>query len=82
MTHKIANQFNMVGEELVHVVGDFHIYNNHQEQVALQLTREPLPAPTVKFNFPVGTHILDVDYKDIEICGYTSHPAILAPIAK
>jgi thymidylate synthase len=66
--------------DFVHTFGDLHIYQNHREQVERQLSREPLPLPTLKLD-PSITQIDDFRYEHIEICGYTCHPGIKAPIA-
>ncbi len=81
LTHKLARQFNMWGEELIHMLGDGHIYANHVDQVKLQQGRIPLQPPYLRFNKPVGTSILDYTFKDVELVGYNSYPAIPAPIA-
>ena len=62
------------------VFGDVHIYSNHLDQVKEQLTREPMPFPTVKLN-PAITNIDDFTIEDIELVGYESHPGLKAPIA-
>lgn len=66
--------------EFVHSFGDVHIYNNHIDQVKLQLSREPLPLPTMQLNKEV-TDILKFQYSDFELLHYQSHPAIKAPVA-
>jgi thymidylate synthase len=66
--------------EFVHTFGDAHLYLNHLEQTDLQLSREPLPLPTMKINTAV-TSIFDFRYEDFELVNYQSHPAIKAPIA-
>jgi thymidylate synthase len=66
--------------EFVHTFGDTHIYLNHQEQVALQLTREPYPLPRVEIN-PKITSIFDFKFEDIRLVDYVCHPKIKAPIA-
>lgn len=81
LTHKLAHQLGMWGEELVHMIGDAHIYDNHKEQVALQQTRDVFRAPYLKIKVPVGTSILDYKWNDVEIKRYHPHPAIAAPIA-
>jgi thymidylate synthase len=66
--------------EFVHTFGDAHLYLNHLEQTDLQLSREPLPLPTMRIN-PAVTSIFDFRYEDFELVNYQSHPAIKAPIA-
>lgn len=82
MTHKIAHELGYWGEELIHVVGDAHIYDNHQKQVAEQLRRDARPAPYMVINRPVGTKVTDLTWEDIKVFGYHPDPAIVAPIAK
>ena len=64
----------------VHTLGDAHLYNNHLDQARLQITREPLPLPTLKLN-PSITDIDEFTYEDIEVIGYEHHPHIKAPIS-
>lgn len=66
--------------EFVHTLSDTHIYLNHLEQVNEQLSREPLPLPTLWLN-PAITDINDFTFDDIRLEGYESHPAIKAPIS-
>lgn len=66
--------------EFVHVLGDAHIYKNHFDAVTEQLTREPLPSPTLWLN----PEIKDIDkftMDDIKLENYESHPTIKAPMA-
>ena len=60
--------------------GDCHIYDNHQDQVALQLTREPRPWPTLALKRRPAS-MFDYAYEDFEVQGYDPHPAIAAPVA-
>jgi thymidylate synthase len=66
--------------ELVHTLGDVHLYSNHVEQARLQLSRTPNPPPQLWLN-PEITDLFAFRYEDIEIRDYRSHPAIAAPVA-
>ncbi len=79
-TMMVAQVCNLEPGEFVHTFGDVHIYTNHFEQVALQLTREPRPLPQMIINKDVKS-ILDFQYEDFLLQGYDPHPTIKAPIA-
>lgn len=66
--------------DFVHTLGDAHIYSNHFEQVALQLSRTPTALPTMKIN-PDVESIFDFKFDDFELVGYEAAPSIKAPIA-
>jgi thymidylate synthase len=66
--------------EFIHTFGDAHIYLNHFEQVALQLTREPRPLPKMIIN-PDVKSISNFKYEDFHLEGYDPWPGIKAPIA-
>ena len=66
--------------EFIHTFGDAHIYNNHQEQLELQLSREFRPLPTMKIN-PKITNIFDFDFDDFELIDYNPHPHIKGKVA-
>ena len=80
LTMMIAQVCGLKPGEFVHTLGNAHIYSNHFEQVKLQLTREPLPLPTVRLN-PDVKNIDDFKFEDIELVGYQSHPAIKGEVA-
>ncbi|WP_017462710.1 thymidylate synthase [Dyella ginsengisoli] len=80
LTHMVAQVCGLEVGDFVHTLGDAHLYNNHLEQARLQLTREPLPPPTLRLN-PGVRSIFDFRYEDVAIEGYQSHPAIKAPVA-
>ena len=60
--------------------GDCHLYSNHMEQVEEQLSREPLPLPTMRIN-PQVRSIFDFTFADFELCDYQAHPHIKAQVA-
>ena len=80
LTMMIAQVCDLEPGEFIHTFGDVHIYNNHIEQVNLQLSRKPLPLPTMKLN-PSVKNIFDFTFEDFTLENYQSHPAIKAPIA-
>ena len=79
-THMIAQVCGLGVGELVIVLGDAHIYENHIEQVKEQLLRKPLPLPQLQLN-PSIDDINKFTMDDIELVGYMSHEAIKAPMA-
>jgi thymidylate synthase len=80
LTHMMAQVCGLEAGTFVHTLGDAHLYNNHLEQAALQITREPLPLPRLKLN--PNIHTIDgFTYEDIEVIGYEHHPHIKAPIS-
>jgi thymidylate synthase len=66
--------------DFIHSIGDAHIYSNHMEQVALQLTRKPKPLPTIRIN-PAVKSLFDFTFDDFEVLDYDPDPAIKAPVA-
>lgn len=66
--------------EFIHTFGDAHIYNNHMEQVELQLSRDPRPLPTMKLN-PEVRDIFDFTFDDFELLNYDPHPHIKGVVA-
>lgn len=80
LTMMVAQCCGLVPGTFVHTLGDAHIYTNHFEQVALQLTREPKPLPRMIIN-PEKKDIFNFVYEDFELTGYDPWPAIKAPVA-
>ncbi len=80
LTHMLAQQCELDVGDFIWTGGDCHIYANHTEQVALQLSREPRPYPTLEIRRRPGS-ILDYDFEDFVLHGYDPHPLIKAPVA-
>ena len=80
LTHMVAQICNLEAGEFVHTIGDAHLYLNHLEQAKLQLSREPLPLPSLKLDETIRD-IDDFTYESITVEGYEHHPHISAPIS-
>ena len=80
LTMMMAHVTGLQYGEFVHTFGDVHLYNNHLEQAALQLTRKPLPLPTVRLN-PEITDLFDFEFEDIELINYKHHAHIKAAVS-
>lgn len=80
LVHMIAQQCDLQVGEFVWSGGDCHIYDNHQQQVELQLSRQPLPLPQLKINRKPNS-IFDYRFEDFEIVNYKHHDAIKAVVA-
>jgi len=80
LTHLIARECNLEVGELVYSGTDVHLYNNHLQQAALQLSRSPKTLPTLWLN-PELTTVDSFTLSDIKLLNYEHCPAIKAPIA-
>ncbi len=80
LTMMMAQVCGLQPGDFVHTLGDAHIYANHMEQAALQLSREPRALPTMKIN-PAVKDIFGFKFEDFTLEGYDPHPAIKAPVA-
>jgi thymidylate synthase len=76
----LAQQCDLEPGEFVWFGGDTHVYENHGDLVAEQLSREPRPWPVLRFARRPES-ILDYRFDDFIIEGYDPHPSIAAPIA-
>ena len=66
--------------EFIHTFGDAHIYNNHMEQIELQLSREPRPLPKMVLN-PDVKDIFDFAFEDFTLLNYDPYPHIKGVVA-
>jgi len=80
LTLMVAQVCDLKPGDFVHTFGDLHLYHNHFEQVATQLSREPRPLPTMTLN-PAVRDLFAFTFDDFTLEGYTPHPRIPAPVA-
>jgi thymidylate synthase len=80
LTMMIAQVCGFEAGEFIHTFGDAHIYNNHFEQVELQLSREPKPLPKMILN-PAIKDIFDFTFEDFTLEGYEPHSLIKGSVA-
>jgi thymidylate synthase len=86
LTHLIAHVCELEAGEFVYTLGDYHIYQNHLEQVEELLSREPLPLPRLLIvdedkNLRGLEGLLNMRYEHLNLIGYKSHGKIAAPVA-
>lgn len=80
LTHMLAQQCDLEVGDFIWTGGDCHIYSNHAEQVAQQLSRTPYPYPMLEIKRRPAS-IFDYAFEDFEVLEYQHHPAIKAPVA-
>ncbi len=80
LTMMTAQVTNLQPGDLVHTLGDAHLYHNHFEQAREQLRREPYPLPRMRLN-PAVDDLFSFRYEDFRLEGYQAHPHIKAPVA-
>ena len=80
LTMMVAQVCGLEVGDYVHTFGDVHIYNNHFEQVNLQLSRESRDLPTMKLN-PEIKDLFEFNFEDFTLENYNPYPGIKAPVA-
>ena len=80
LTMMMAQVCDLEVGEFIHTFGDVHLYNNHLEQVDLQLNRDLRSLPTMKLN-PSVKNIFDFKFEDFELVDYSPHPHIKGIVA-
>jgi len=80
LTMMVAQVVGLEPGDFIHTLGDAHLYNNHLEQVDLQLERKPFTLPKMKLNSDIK-NIFDFKFEDFELSDYEAHPHIKAPIS-
>jgi thymidylate synthase len=86
LTHLVAHVCGLEVGEFIYTLGDYHIYQNHVEQVNQLLSREPLPLPRLEINDEANQlrgleGLLGVRYEHVNLIGYESHAKIAAQVA-
>jgi thymidylate synthase len=86
LMHLIAHACELELGELIYTLGDYHIYQNHLEQVHELLSRDPLPLPRLEIvdggNRLRGLEgLLSMRYENLDLAGYQSYSKIAAPVA-
>ena len=79
LTHMMAQQAGLEVGDFIWTGGDCHIYDNHLEQVELQLSRDARPYPELELT--KAPSLFEYDYEDIKVVGYDPHPAIRGAVA-
>src|SRR3954451_2004499 len=69
LTLMVAQVCDLEPGEFIHTFGDVHIYNNHLEQVKMQMSRTPFPLPAMKLN-PAVKNIFDYSFEDFTLENY------------
>ena len=80
LTMMVAQVCELEVGEFIWTGGDCHLYANHIEQTDLQLSREPLPLPTMRLN-PAVKDLFAFRFEDFTLENYQSHAHIKAPVA-
>lgn len=80
LTMMVAQVCKLEAGDFIHTLGDAHLYSNHMEQAELQMSRKPLPLPTMKIN-PEVDSIFGFKFEDFELKDYESHAHITGQVA-
>ncbi|HLS13286.1 MAG TPA: thymidylate synthase [Beutenbergiaceae bacterium] len=79
LTHMVAQQAGLVPGDFIWTGGDCHIYDNHTEQVGLQLSREPYEFG--RLELAQAPDLFSYTFADVVVTDYQHHPGIKAPVA-
>jgi thymidylate synthase len=86
LLHLVAHVSNLEVGEFIYTLGDYHIYQNHLDQVRELLSRKPLPLPRLEI-LDAGKRLRGLDgllamnYDNLKLMGYQSYGKIAAPVA-
>ncbi|WP_185858642.1 thymidylate synthase [Blattabacterium cuenoti] len=76
----LSQVLHLKGKELIHTIGDAHIYNNHIEQIKIQMNRIPKSLPKVILN-PEIKNIFEFSFEDFQLKNYKPYPHIKGNVA-
>ncbi|WP_185876954.1 thymidylate synthase [Blattabacterium cuenoti] len=76
----LAKTLNLKEKELIHTIGDAHVYNNHIKQIKLQMERTPRPLPKIILN-PLVKNIFEFSFEDFQLKDYNPFPHIKGDVA-
>jgi thymidylate synthase len=79
LTHMVAQQAGLGVGEFIWTGGDCHVYENHLEQVQVQLTREVFAFPALELH--AAKSLFDYSYEDFKVVNYVHHPALRGAVA-
>jgi thymidylate synthase len=80
LTHIFAHLTGLEVGELIHTIGNAHIYLNHTDAIKEQLTRPCFPLPTLEISDRLAD-IDDIKFEDFKLVNYKYHPSIKAEVA-
>ena len=80
LTHMVAQQCDLLPGDFIWTGGDVHIYQNHMDQVNLQLSRQPFDLPVLHIKRKPAS-LFEYQFDDFEVLNYNYHPGIKGPIA-
>ena len=86
LTHLVAHVCGLDVGEFIYTLGDYHIYQNHLEQVNQLLSREPRPLPQLEIKDEASQlrgleGLLSVRYEHLNLTSYKSHAKIAGQVA-
>jgi len=86
LTHLVAHVCELKVGDFIYTLGDYHIYQNHLEQVNEVLSREPRPLPKLEIRDEGNrlrglSGLLHFKYEHLSLIGYESPAKIAAPVA-
>ncbi len=81
LTYILAKLTNLKPKELIHTIGDAHVYINHIDGMNIVTNREPFPLPILIINDTGQKDVEDFTYEDFELIDYNYHPSVKMKMA-